>query len=547
MIQRKPFQSSRRNTLLSLASGAAGVALAPLTSLAASAVGPSADPVITPRRGGRITLLVNPEPNALINFATTAGAEQKISPKVTEGLLSYDFDVRPQAQLATQWTISADGREYRFKLRQNVRWHDGKPFTSKDVATSIGLLKQYHSRGRSTFANVIEVATPDAQTAVLRLSKPAPYLIYALAASESPILPAHLYDGSDPLSNPHNINPVGTGPFIFKSWARGSHAVFARNPDYWDAPKPYIDELVVRFMSDPAARAVALETGELDLAGENPVPLTDIARLQALPHLALETRGYSYDAALTQLQFNLDNHYLANPKVRQAIAHTIDRQAILRSVWYGYGIISPSPISPLLTQFYDPAAKALPYDLAGAQQLLDEAGFPRQSDGFRFKLNLDYNPYDPTFARLAEYLRQTLRRAGIEATVRSQDFGSYVKRIYTDRDFDLDANFLGNTFDPTVGVQRLYWSHNFKIGVPFSNATHYQSPEVDRLLETAAVENDPRKRVDYFRQFQQIVERDLPIVDLVTLKQVTIYNKRVHNHTLTADCLSGNLADVFVV
>lgn len=82
--------------------------------------------------------------------------------------------------------------------------------------------------------------------------------------------------------------------------------------------------------------------------------------------------------------------------------------------------------------------------------------------------------------------------------------------------------------------------------MPFSNATHYQSPEVDRLLETAAVENDPYKRVDYFRQFQQIVGRDFPTIDLVTLKQVTIYNKRVHNHTLTADGLSGNLADVFV-
>lgn len=144
MIQRKPFQFSRRTTLLSLASAAAGVALTPLTSLAASAAGSSATPEVAPRRGGRITLLVNPEPNALINFATTAGAEQKISPKVTEGLLSYDFDVRPQAQLATQWTISTDGREYIFKLRPNVRWHDSKPFTSKDVTTSIGLLKQYH-------------------------------------------------------------------------------------------------------------------------------------------------------------------------------------------------------------------------------------------------------------------------------------------------------------------------------------------------------------------------------------------------------------------
>lgn len=543
MSHRGGFHSGRRNALIGLAGGAAGLTLGTFGSLARAAAQSSA---VAPRHGGRLTLLVNPEPNVLINFATTAGAEQKISPKVTEGLLSYDFNVQPRAQLATAWSISADGLQYTFRLREGVRWHDGQPFTSKDVVVSIGLLKQYHSRGRSTFANVSEVRTPDTHTAVLKLSKPAPYLIYALAASESPIVPAHLYGSGDPLNNPHNIDPIGTGPYRFKSWERGSHAVFVRNPDYWDAPKPYVDELVVRFIGDAAARAVALETGELDLAGENPVPLVDIQRLQALPHLALETRGYSYDAAQTQLQFNLDNRYLSQLKVRQAIAHSIDRQAILQSVWYGYGIVAPSPISPLLTQFYDPHAPAAPFDLAQAGRLLDEAGLPRQSNGFRFSLTIDYNPYDPTFARLAEYLRQTLRRVGIESTVRSQDFGAYVKRIYTDRDFALDANFLGNTFDPTVGVQRLYWSRNFRKGVPFSNAAHYDNPEVDRLLEAAAVENDPATRVKYFRQFQQVVGRDLPIIDLVTLKQVTLYNRRVHNHTVTADGLDGNLADVFI-
>jgi peptide/nickel transport system substrate-binding protein len=543
MSQRRGFHSTRRHVLQGLAGGAAGIALGPFTPLARAAVQDSA---VSPRRGGRLTVLVNPEPNALVNFATTAGAEQRISPKVTEGLLAYDFNVQPRAQLATAWSISPDGLQYTFKLREGVRWHDGQPFTSKDVVVSIGLLKQYHSRGRSTFANVVEVQTPDPHTALLKLSKPAPYLIYALAASESPIVPAHLYGSGNPLENPHNIDPIGTGPYRFKRWERGSHVVFVRNPDYWDAPKPYIDELVVRFIGDPAARAVALETGELDLAGENPVPLVDIQRLAALPHLALETRGYSYNAAQTQLQFNLDNAYLSKQKVRQAIAHSIDRQAILKSVWYGYGIVAPSPISPLLTQFYDPGVPTLPYDLAKAGQLLDEAGLPRQTNGFRFPLTIDFNPYDPTFARLAEYLRQTLRRVGIESTVRSQDFAAYVKRIYTDRDFDLDANFLGNTFDPTVGVQRLYWSRNFRKGVAFSNASHYDSPEVDHLLEAAAVENDPRVRVDYFRKFQQVVARDLPIVNLVTLKQVTLYNRRVHNHTVTADGLGGNLADVFL-
>ncbi|PZR49023.1 ABC transporter substrate-binding protein [Paraburkholderia fungorum] len=544
MSQRRGFHSGRRHALLGLAGSAAGVALGPFTPLAQAAV---QDSTVAPRRGGRLTVLVNPEPNALVNFATTAGAEQRISPKVTEGLLAYDFNVQPRAQLATAWSISPDGLQYTFRLREGVRWHDRQPFTSKDVAVSIGLLKQYHSRGRSTFANVLAVETPDPHTAQLKLSKPAPYLIYALAASESPIVPAHIYGSGNPLENPHNIEPIGTGPYRFKRWERGSHVVYVRNPDYWDAPKPYIDELVVRFIGDPAARAVALETGELDLAGENPVPLADIQRLAALPHLALETRGYSYNAAQTQLQFNLDNPYLSKQKVRQAIAHSIDRQAILKSVWYGYGIVSPSPISPLLTQFYDPDVPSLPYDPGKAGQLLDEAGLPRQANGFRFPLTIDFNPYDPTFARLAEYLRQTLRRIGIESTVRSQDFGAYVRRIYTDRDFALDANFLGNTFDPTVGVQRLYWSRNFKKGVAFSNASHYDSPEVDHLLEAAAVENDPRTRVEYFKKFQWAIARDLPIVNLVTLKQVTLYNRRVHNHTVTADGLGGNLADVFLV
>jgi peptide/nickel transport system substrate-binding protein len=105
---------------------------------------------------------------------------------------------------------------------------------------------------------------------------------------------------------------------------------------------------------------------------------------------------------------------------------------------------------------------------------------------------------------------------------------------------------LSNTFDPTVGVQRVYWSKNFKKGLPFSNGSHYENPEVDRLLEAAAVESDPTRRIEQWKQFQRIVSRDIPLVNLVTLRQVTIYNRRVHDHTLTADGLNGNLSGVFI-
>ncbi len=119
----------------------------------------------------------------------------------------------------------------------------------------------------------------------------------------------------------------------------------------------------------------------------------------------------------------------------------------------------------------------------------------------------DFNPYDGIFAQLAAFNRQALRKVGIDVTIRSQDFAAFVKRVYTDRDFDFESNGLSNIFDPTVGVQRLYWSKNFKKGVPFSNGSHYSNPEVDRLLEAASVETDPEKRVEEFKEFSAAGQR----------------------------------------
>src|SRR5471032_1146207 len=151
------------------------------------------------KKGGTLTFLMTNEPNVLMSVATTATTALTVSAKTTEGLLEYDYDNKQRPSLATEWSISPDGKTYTFKLRPNVKFHDGKPFTSADVAYSIELLKTVHPRGRNTFANVSEVKTPDPLTAVIELSKPAPYLIKALTAAESPIFPRHLYEGTDPL------------------------------------------------------------------------------------------------------------------------------------------------------------------------------------------------------------------------------------------------------------------------------------------------------------------------------------------------------------
>ncbi len=499
-----------------------------------------------PHSGGSLNLVLNYEPPTLVALTTVATPALSVSAKVTEGLLSYDYDLNPQPQLATAWEISPDGKRYTFHLRQGVKWHDGQDFTSADVAYSILLLKKVHPRGSSTFATVSSVETPDPHTAILVLSEPAPYLIKAFAAAESPIVPKHLYEGKDPLTNPNNNAPVGTGPYVFSQWVRGSYILYKRNPDYWDKPKPYPDQLVVKFIPDAAARSLAFETGEADLGYRSPVALSDLDRLKALPHLGFETKGNSYSFNVTSLQFNLDDPHFKTIKVRQAIAHALNRNVILQVAYFGYGTVTASPIAPGLKVYHDPSPSPYDFDIKAANQLLDDAGYKRGADGVRFSVTLDYNPISEDLKKTAEYTRSALAKIGINVTLRSQDLSSFVKRVYTDRDFSFTVNGHSNLYDPTVGVQRIYWSKNFRKGVPFSNASHYQDPEVDRLLTAAQTENDQAKRVAEFRDFQRIVERDLPDINLVSPQFITLYNRRVHDHSLTADGVESNLSGLWL-
>jgi peptide/nickel transport system substrate-binding protein len=527
---------NRREFLVSSGAAIASASLSSLTYAQGEAAA---------KRGGTLNMLINPEPPVLVSLFQTTGPALVASSKVLEGLLAYDFDLKPKPQLATAWNVSPDGLKYTFTLRQNVKWHDGQPFTPADVAFSIELLKSIHPRGRSTFANVVRVSTPDARTAVIELSKPAPYLLKALSAGESPIVPKHLYATGDPLSNPHNNAPVGTGPFRFKSWTRGASIVYERNPDYWDAGKPYIDALVFKVVPDAAARSAAFETGALDLGGENPVPLSDLPRLAQLPQLAVETRGYRFLAPLSEIDFNLDHPVLKDVRVRQAIAHAIDPQIVQKTIAYGYAEVSPTPITPA-SPYHDATLAPYAFDIANAETLLDAAGYPRKNGGPRFRLTHDYLPYGDMYRRQADYVKSALARVGIEVTVRSQDLPSFLKRVYADRQFDFTSIGVNTLFDPSVGVQRLYWSKNIRPGVPFSNAPHYSNAQVDTLLESASVETDEGKRVVLYQQFQQIVYRDLPILNLVAPRMVTLANRRVRNHTVSAQGLEGNLADVWL-
>jgi peptide/nickel transport system substrate-binding protein len=488
-------------------------------------------------------LLINPEPPSLSSFNTTAGTSVTASSKVLEGLLSYDENLAPRPALATAWEVAEDGLSYHFTLRQGVKWHDGQPFTSADVAFSLDLVKRFHPRGGGTFANLQQVETPDDHTAIVRLSKPAPYLIRGFAGGETPILPRHLYASGDPLSNPHNNAPVGTGPYRFKRWERGSFIEYERNPDYWNPSAPAVDTLILKVIPDGAARLAAFENGTLDAGGQSPVPLSDLERLTQSGRLKATTRGYRYTITPTMLEFNLDHPLLSRIEIRQAIAHALDREVIRKVVYYGYAEASVSPIPKSFANYVYTGPNPYPFDTEAANALLDKAGLPKKG-AYRFSLTLDPLPYGDSYSRTAAYIRSALARSGIEVKLRAQDFPTYIKRIYTDRDFDFAVVGMGTMYDPTVGVQRLFWSKNFRKGVPFSNGTHYNNPEVDRLLEAAAVETDEQKRGELFKAFQKIVIEELPSITLVMQQQVSVFNARVSGFEDDANGLDSSLANI---
>jgi peptide/nickel transport system substrate-binding protein len=494
--------------------------------------------------GGTLTYAVPQEPTSLVSFLDTKTDNRDVSAKVTEGLLRYDAAFQPQPLLATAWRVSADGLRYTFALRAGVKWHDGQDFTSEDVRYSVLTQKKQGPRGRITLANLERVDTPDPLTAIFVLSRPAPFLIKALSSAELPIVPAHRYADVDPLASPNISAPVGTGPFVFEQWVRGSHLVLRKNPNYWRKGHPHLDRVIVKFVRDRAAIATTVETGEADAALG--VGLADLKRLGGNRQLKIDA---SYDAFLNNasfLEFNVDHPILAKPAVRHAIARAIDRDFIRDTVYYRRVERVDSPVPRVLADYYDESTFAYGFDIAAANRLLDEAGQPRQANGQRFALRLSFIP-GADFKRTSDYLRAALSRVGIRVEVVDGDLPTFLKRVYGTRDFDLNLNGLGRLFDPTVGVQRIYWGDGVRNPLIWVNASHYDNPRVDELFRQASVEVDPAKRATQFKTIQQIVGRDLPVLPLVTVPSaLQVHSVRVHGLYNSVDLTAGDFSDAWI-
>jgi peptide/nickel transport system substrate-binding protein len=483
------------------------------------------------KRGGTLVMLVQPEPPTLASYISTSGPIGQVTSKIFDGLLEYDFSLKPIPGLAESWKVSPDGKTITFTLQRGVKFHDGKPFTSADVKFSVlEVLKKMHPRGPATFREVTEIDTPDAHTAIFRLAGPAPYLLMALSGYESPMLPKHLYEGTDIKASKYGNAPVGTGPFKFVEWQRGQFIRLDRNPDYWKPGRPYLDRIVARFVTDSATRTAAIEKGEAHVGGFAAIPWPDVKALAKLPTIEATTKGYEMSSPIVQLDFNTRKAPFDNLKVRQAVSYAVSRKAVIENVWFGWGKPATGPINSNFAPVGFYTSQVHNYDVPNgietANKLLDDAGFKRGAGNIRFEIVHDVTPYGEEWQRYGEYVQQVLAELGIKATLRYEDVATWLKRLYTDYDFQLSSNWIQGLADPVIGVHRLYHSKQIRPGTVFVNETGWSSPRTDQLMDQATVELDPKKRAALYQEFQKLVVEAAPLVWVHELQFVTVYNKQ---------------------
>jgi peptide/nickel transport system substrate-binding protein len=232
-----------------------------------------------PKRGGTIVIGTPFEPRQLNLAITTSWADLLVACKVFNGLLRFPDKgyPEPQPDLAEKWSISPDGKRITFNLVHNARWHDGVPFTSADVKFTYEKVTRELSPIRSVFQSITKIVTPDPYTVVIERSRPFSLLYFN--GSGGAILPKHLYENTDIATNPHNLRPVGTGPFKLKEWVKGSHIELVRSGDYFKPGKPYLDRVIFKFIGDVPSGIAALEKGEIDYLPRW-IPVGEVERLK---------------------------------------------------------------------------------------------------------------------------------------------------------------------------------------------------------------------------------------------------------------------------
>jgi len=510
-------------------------------ALLAAAPAWSADP--PPKKGGKLVYMSGkiPSLNPLHGESNTG----VVTGQIFASLTRLDGKQKPIPYLAKSWEISSDGLSYTFQLQPGAKFHDGTPITSEDVAFSLKTVQKFHRFGKQMFGPVTSVETPDAQTAVFKLSQPhAPLLLSTTMSRFLPIMPKHVYGTQEDFnSHPVHNNPIGSGPFKISDVKLDRYVILDRFPDYFLKGRPYLDRVVLQIVSEQTAVRVGLQRGEFDLASGSEMRYREINSLKTA-QLKID-RAVSASGTFTTIEFNNRTGPLSKKKVRQAIGHAIDVNFISKTLHAGWTLPGRGPF-PVGNPFFNDAMKGYEFNVAKANKLLDEAGFPVKADGVRFELKLLYasDIYQDLFVTIPEYVAPSLKKVGIKVVREPVTGAAAWSERMKNWDFEMSMALPGSWLDPGIGISRTYVCDNIR-NIAYSNTSGFCDKKVDELFQKGATETDFTKRKALYDQVQPLLWEEAPMIWVVQLAAPMIYNAKLFNVPLTGWVQHGPFDEIY--
>ncbi|MGD6800991.1 ABC transporter substrate-binding protein [Rossellomorea vietnamensis] len=476
-------------------------------------------------------------------ITVTDGESFKVTKNIFETLVEFgEQDTEIQAGLAKEWDVAEDGLTYTFTLQEGVKFQDGTDFNADAVVFNFerwmnGTADEFPYYGsmfggfKGDEGHVIqEVNAVDESTVEFKLKRPqAPFLKNLAMSMFSIASPTAVEELGDKFAK--QPTDAGTGPFKFVEWKENDRIVLEKNEDYWQEDLPKLDQIIFKSIPENSARLNALMSGEIDLAdGINP---SDAEKITSDENLQLYERpslnvGY-LGLTNTREPFN-------NPKVRQALNHAVNKQAIIDAFFEGKADPAKNPMPPVING-YNEDIEGYEFDLDKAKELLAEAGYP---DGFEMELWAMPvpRPYMPDGQKVAEAIQADFAKIGVEAEIVSFEWATYLDKASKG---EADAFLLGWTGDNGDADNFLYTLLD-KDNIGSNNYAYYSNDELHDLLIEAQTEVDEDKRAELYKQAQEIIHEDAPWIPLAHSTPLLAGSAKVKNflpHPTGSDLLSG--------
>ena len=446
----------------------------------------------------------------------TAGAaaaiDEVVYANIFEGLTRIDRRGEVEPALAESWTISDDGLVYTFKLHDGVKFHDGTSFDSADAKFSLerAMAPESVNAQKALFEPIAKVEAPDPATLVVTLKRPTSSFLFNMGWGDAVMVASE--SAAD-----NKTKPIGTGPFTFSQWTKGDSVRIARNADYWGS-EPKLASATFKFINDPAAATAAMLAGDVDAFANFPAP-ESLVQFESDPRFKVvigTTEGE------TILSMNNAVKPLDDIRVRRAIAHAIDRQAIIDGAMYGYGTPIGSHFAPHNPAYVD-LTGLYPHDPEKAKALLAEAGVKE------LKLTIKLPP--PSYARRGgEIIASQLKDVGIEAELIPVEWAQWLEQVFKNKDYQL--SIVSHTEPMDIGI---YARDDYYF--------NYADPELKALMAQLAAATDKEKQDALLGSAQTMIAEDSPVAFLFQLAKHGVWDAKVQglweNSPVQANDLTG--------